>query len=189
MTNGQSCTPDSEISKFRFKKGKTHLLRLVNTGAEGLQYFSIDDHVMTVIANDFVPIVPYETDVVTLGIGQRYDVLIKATGKASDAVWMRSNISTVCSLPQQPYALAAVYYNQANESSTPKSLATPFERNCANVSLRFWHWDGSRLITTGGPREECSIPCCESIRLSNRHARGRCRSWCQFLWSRTFLHE
>jgi FtsP/CotA-like multicopper oxidase with cupredoxin domain len=136
VTNGQSCKPNANISEFRFRKGKTHLLRLINSGAEGLQYFSIDGHTMSVIANDFVPISPYETDVLTLGVGQRYDVLVKATGKASDAVWMRSSISTVCSLPKQPYALAAIYYNQANGSSTPKSLPTPFDdSNCNNVSL------------------------------------------------------
>jgi FtsP/CotA-like multicopper oxidase with cupredoxin domain len=106
---------------------------------------------MTVIANDFVPINPYETDVLTLGVGQRYDVLVKGTGKASDSVWMRSSISTVCSLPKQPYALAAVYYNQANDSSTPNSLATPFDdSNCSNVSPRpsglgcFYAYDSRR---------------------------------------------
>ncbi len=45
------------ISKFKFTTGMTHRLRLINAGAEGLQRFSIDGHQMTIIANDFVPIV------------------------------------------------------------------------------------------------------------------------------------
>jgi FtsP/CotA-like multicopper oxidase with cupredoxin domain len=55
--NDTSCNSNAGISKFRFITGKTHRLRLLNTGAEGLQRFSIDGHDLTVIANDFVPIV------------------------------------------------------------------------------------------------------------------------------------
>jgi hypothetical protein len=50
------CTDGAGISKFKFTTGKTHRLRLINAGSEGLQRFSIDGHNMTVIANDFVPI-------------------------------------------------------------------------------------------------------------------------------------
>ncbi|MCJ1478311.1 hypothetical protein MMC13_006988 [Lambiella insularis] len=116
---GVSCTPNAGLSKFPFHTGKTHRLRLINAGAEGMQRFTIDNHTMTVIANDFVPIVPYTTNVVTLAVGQRTDVLVKATGKATDSVWMRSDISGNCSLSNQPHALAAIYYSQANMSATP----------------------------------------------------------------------
>lgn len=62
------CTNNAGVSKFKFTAGKTHRLRLINAGAEGLQRFSIDGHILTVIANDFMPIVPYNTKVVTLGV-------------------------------------------------------------------------------------------------------------------------
>jgi FtsP/CotA-like multicopper oxidase with cupredoxin domain len=51
------CTNNAGLSKFKFTTGKTHRLRLINGGAEGFQRFNIDGHNMTVIANDFVPIV------------------------------------------------------------------------------------------------------------------------------------
>ena len=52
------------------------------------------------------------------------------------AVWMRSAISTTCSTPTQPYALAPIYYPKANQSSIPTSKATPFsDRNCTNDPL------------------------------------------------------
>ena len=90
---------------------------------------------MTVIANDFVPLVPYETDFVTLGIGQRTDVLVKATRDPAQTFWMRSNISSICSLPTQPYGLAAIYYSDAEDDAIPDSLATPYtENSCGNVS-------------------------------------------------------
>jgi len=49
------------ITNFRFTPGKKHRLQLINAGAEGIQKFSIDGHNLTVIANDFVPIEPYDT--------------------------------------------------------------------------------------------------------------------------------
>lgn len=52
-------------------------------------FFSIDGYNMTVIANDFVPVQPYVTDLVTLGTGQRTDVIVKAIGKPTDSVFMR----------------------------------------------------------------------------------------------------
>jgi FtsP/CotA-like multicopper oxidase with cupredoxin domain len=73
------CTPNAGISKFSFTSGKKYLLRLINTSAEGIQKFTIDGHNFTVIANDFVHINPYETNVITLGVGQRSDVIVSHT--------------------------------------------------------------------------------------------------------------
>ena len=132
---GVACTPNAGISKFKFHSGKTHRLRLINAGAEAIQRFTIDNHVLTVIANDFVPIKPYDTNMVTLGIGQRTDVLVKATGKPTDAVWMRSDISTTCSFGKNRNALAAIYYQKADTSMKPNSTATVYsDATCANVS-------------------------------------------------------
>ncbi|KAM0323702.1 hypothetical protein ACHAQA_008639 [Verticillium albo-atrum] len=132
------CTNKAGISRFRFRKGKTHRLRLINAGTEALQRFSIDGHTMTVIANDFVTIEPYDTKVVTLGIGQRTDVLVKATGQSStDSFWIRANMSVPCSLTNQPYALGVIYYENAGEHSVPKSQPwdVPDPGTCANDDL------------------------------------------------------
>ena len=125
------CSSDAGLASFTFEAGKTHRLRLINTGAEGVQHFSIDSHTLTVIAYDFIPIEAYDTKVVTLGIGQRADVLVIAdavTGAAAAnaSFWMRSNIAT-CSTAKQPYARAAVFYVQppASDSNTQTSSVTP----------------------------------------------------------------
>ncbi|KAF5677530.1 laccase [Fusarium heterosporum] len=130
------CNNNAGISKFRFERGKTHRLRLINPSAEAMQRFSIDGHTMRVIANDFVPVEPYDTKVVTLGVGQRTDVLVKADGKL-DSYWMRSNISTKCSLARAPNALAAIYYDNADQEKAPKSQAwdIPDPATCANDDL------------------------------------------------------
>jgi FtsP/CotA-like multicopper oxidase with cupredoxin domain len=91
---------------------------------------------MTVIANDFVPVQAYNTTVVTLGVGQRTDVLVTANaGKTGSAFWMRSNLT--CSAASQPYAVAAIYYNGANTTAAPTSSAwsEPAYTSCANDDL------------------------------------------------------
>ena len=130
-----TCTPGAGLSKFDFETGKTHRLRLINAGAEGIQKFSIDDHTLTVIANDFVPVEPYNTTIVTLGVGQRTDVIVTATGSKTGAYWMRSTIST-CSNGGQPDGLAMIYYPDADTEAKPTSTAWPDDTSpCANDDL------------------------------------------------------
>ncbi|KAK0628239.1 multicopper like protein [Bombardia bombarda] len=131
------CTDGAGISKFKFYTGKTHRLRLINSGANGIQRFSIDGHTLTVIAEDFTPVNPYNTTVVILGVGQRTDVLVTANaGTATSAFWMRSNL-TVCGGARQPNALAAVYYESADTTKSPTSKPWPLHNAslCANTDL------------------------------------------------------
>ncbi|KAI4129000.1 MAG: hypothetical protein LQ338_002467 [Usnochroma carphineum] len=125
-TTSNKCTNNAGVSKFQFTSGKTHLLRIINTGTQAIQKFSIDNHMMTVIANDFVPVKPYNATVVTVAVGQRTDVLVKATGKPTDIVWMRSNIAQgQCTEPaNQPLALASIYYEHANTTGVPSANST-----------------------------------------------------------------
>jgi FtsP/CotA-like multicopper oxidase with cupredoxin domain len=50
--------------------GKSHLLRLVNTGINNYVHVGLDGHKFTVIAADFTPIVPYETDSLLIAVGK-----------------------------------------------------------------------------------------------------------------------
>ncbi|KXX76656.1 Laccase-2 [Madurella mycetomatis] len=131
------CLANAGVSKFRFQTGKTHRLRLINSGANGVQRFSIDEHALTVIAEDFVPVKPYNTTVVTLGVGQRTDVLVVANAGCSGAAfWMRSNLAQ-CTPANQPNALAAVYYDRADTTMAPTSRAwdIPEPGDCPNEDL------------------------------------------------------
>lgn len=145
VTAGYKCTPNAGVSKFSFKSSKTYRLRVINSGAESLMKFSIDSHQLTVIANDFVPIVPYTTDVITLGVGQRADIVVKATGKPTDAVWMRATLGPSifqggCSLHDgiSPTGVAAIYYESANTSAIPittTSVSNGALTTCQNDAL------------------------------------------------------
>ncbi|KAF2477734.1 laccase precursor [Lindgomyces ingoldianus] len=82
-------------SKVTLTPGKTHRLRLINTAVDASMRVALDNHTFTVIANDFVPVVPYTTNWIQIGIGQRYDVLITAN-KTSGNYWFRSDVEPNC---------------------------------------------------------------------------------------------
>lgn len=74
----------------------------------------------------------------TLGIGQRADVLVTANaGNSKSSWWMRSNISTACAEASQPNALAVIFYDQADQTKAPTSTAwnIPDPGTCANDDL------------------------------------------------------
>ncbi|KAL3426674.1 multicopper oxidase [Phlyctema vagabunda] len=136
------CFSNAGLANFQFTPGSVHRLRLVNSGAEGMQKFSIDGHRLQVIAQDFVPIVPYDTEVVTLGIGQRTDVLVTGMSNPNGTYFMRSTIPTAdgCSLAGNPDATAIVYYNGSAPTQTPRTSPWPawiesLETQCGNDPL------------------------------------------------------
>ncbi|GAB7326250.1 hypothetical protein MBLNU13_g10234t2 [Cladosporium sp. NU13] len=130
-----SCTT-ADYSVFKFTSGKNHLLRLINTGSNAVQKFAIDGHTMQVIANDFMPVVPYNTSMIALGVGQRADVIVYGSAKSGDNVWMRSNI-VGCSVNDGllTEALGAIYYQDADMKTLP--AAAPNQGPAAETSPRF----------------------------------------------------
>ncbi|KAL2158728.1 hypothetical protein VTH06DRAFT_4210 [Thermothelomyces fergusii] len=122
---GSTCYPDAPLSQFQFQPGKTHRLRLMNTGAAALIHFSIDGHQMQVIANDFEPLVPYTADYITLHVGQRADILVKADADPSQTYWMRSTISLNCSVTHYPEGRAIISYTGNTNPTTPTSTINP----------------------------------------------------------------
>ncbi|KAL9025624.1 MAG: hypothetical protein Q9196_005582, partial [Gyalolechia fulgens] len=54
----------------------------------------------------------------------------------TSAVFMRSNLTEKCSSVNQPYAVAAIYYEKADKTKTPQSTATVFDNSyCGNDPL------------------------------------------------------
>ncbi|KAK5678143.1 hypothetical protein LTS10_009313 [Elasticomyces elasticus] len=129
---------NAPLASFNFTSGKTFKLRLINPSAAAVQKISIDGHTMTVIANDFVEVVPYETDHVTLAVGQRTDVLVKATGNPTDAVWLRGYKPPPC-WPTHggDEAKAAIFYENADRTQAPTSAPGPnaYDQYCGNDAL------------------------------------------------------
>ncbi|KID59219.1 Laccase-2 [Metarhizium brunneum] len=106
--------------------GKSYRLRLVNGGIDTHFKFSIDNHTMTVIAADFVPIVPYETTLLNIGMGQRYDVIVQANQHSvADNFWIRAEPQTACSSQNsnQGNILGILYYGNKPDTPTTKGYA------------------------------------------------------------------
>ncbi|KAH9907554.1 Cupredoxin [Xylariomycetidae sp. FL2044] len=127
------------LASFNFTSGKIIRLRLVNPSSFAVEKISIDGYNMTIFANDYVPIEPYETDVVTLAAGQRTDVLVNATGQPTDAVWLRAYKPPNCS-PGKPgsyEAKAAIFYEDADRTQAPTTLPGPnaYDHYCGNDPL------------------------------------------------------
>lgn len=94
---------------------------------------------MTVIAVDFTPVEAYETSILTLAVGQRADVLVKGKGDPSASVWMRSQMpggGVFCGGNDNTQAIrAAVFYESADNTIEPSSIAANNDAACVNDPL------------------------------------------------------
>jgi FtsP/CotA-like multicopper oxidase with cupredoxin domain len=104
-----------------FVAGTRYRIRLVNSGADTHFKFTIDNHTMTVISSDFVPIVPYETDIVSIGMGQRYDIIVTANAVA-DNYWMRAIIQESCSNNANPANVMGIVRYDSTSTADPVSV-------------------------------------------------------------------
>lgn len=69
FTNANGQTSGSR-SVLQFQQGKTHRIRLINTSIDSHYKFAIDNHNLTVIAADLVPIRPYTTNHINIAMGK-----------------------------------------------------------------------------------------------------------------------
>lgn len=67
----------TDTFKLKVKPGKTYLLRLINAAVNDELFFSIADHVLTVVDADAVYVKPFTTDTLFLTPGQTTNVLLK----------------------------------------------------------------------------------------------------------------
>jgi FtsP/CotA-like multicopper oxidase with cupredoxin domain len=137
VTNGAPCSVPAYAS-WKFEQGKTYRLRFVNTGASAFETISIDGHTLTVIANDFVPVQPYQTQYITLGVGQRTDVLVTASA-APGSYWLRAYNQPQCGDSSGPDGRGIIYYSGIDPKTTPTdttgSTPPPVNVHCQNDAL------------------------------------------------------
>jgi FtsP/CotA-like multicopper oxidase with cupredoxin domain len=127
---GPGCNQDfSKAPKWTVEKGKRYKIRLVNVGGDGTERFGTDGHRLTVISTDCTQIEPYETDIVTLGVGQRADVILTANDpKGTGAYWIRNTVAWCITSNWNALALGALYYAGADTTKQPSTepVAQPF---------------------------------------------------------------
>ncbi|KAF2135901.1 multicopper oxidase [Aplosporella prunicola CBS 121167] len=112
-------------------KGKSYLLRLVSVGIQSSFKFYIDGHKLKVISTDFTPIVPYETDILDINIGQRYEVIVSADQAVGD-YWMRSDNQDPCGNVRQGHDIRAIVHYNGGPGAMPTSTAYNYTPACVD---------------------------------------------------------
>ncbi|KAF7539222.1 hypothetical protein G7054_g2333 [Neopestalotiopsis clavispora] len=102
----------------------SYRMRIVNAAVDSHFRFMIDNHTMTVIAMDLVPIEPYTTDVLSIGMGQRYDIIITADQAAvADSFWIRAIPQAACSENDSTDNIKGILYY--GDSTTTPTTSRP----------------------------------------------------------------
>ncbi|KAF2195362.1 multicopper oxidase [Zopfia rhizophila CBS 207.26] len=117
-----------------FESGKKYLIRLINGAIDTHFKFSIDNHNITVIASDFVPITPFTTDVLDITMGQRYDIIVEANQDTAD-YWMRAIPQAACSSNGDSDNIRAIIRYDNSSTSDPTTSAWDYTDACDDVDL------------------------------------------------------
>ncbi|KAI1487645.1 multicopper oxidase [Biscogniauxia mediterranea] len=113
-----------------FTSGTSYRLRLVNAAVDTHFKFSIDNHTLQVIASDLVPIEPYTTTVLDIGMGQRYDIIVTADQAATaDSFWMRAIPQAACSDNANTDDIKGIVY-YGTSTTTPTTTGYDYTDSC-----------------------------------------------------------
>ncbi|KAF2134508.1 multicopper oxidase [Dothidotthia symphoricarpi CBS 119687] len=104
--------------------GKKYRMRLINGAIDTHFKVSLDNHTMTVIAMDFVPVKPFQIDVLDINMGQRYDVIIEANQAPTD-YWFRAIPQASCSNNGNADDIRAIVRYSPSSTADPKSVSWP----------------------------------------------------------------
>jgi len=126
-----STTVGERLEAGTFTAGSSYRLRIVNAAIQSTFAFSIDGHSLSVIAADFVPIKPYQTDVLWINIGQRYDVIVTANA-ANGNYWMRADNQQSCTNMTQNRDVKAIIRYSGSPSGDPTSTANSYTDACVD---------------------------------------------------------
>jgi len=89
---------------------------------------------MTVISMDFVPIVPYTTDQISIGMGQRYDVIVNASETSGD-FWLRAIPQESCSDNDNVDNILGIVRYDGSSTSDPTTSAYTFTDSCNDEDI------------------------------------------------------
>ena len=116
------------------KRPKRYLLRLINTSFASTFLFSIDNHLLTVVTADFVPIHPFSKTSILIGIGQRYNVIVEANPISNSTsgpimedgnYWMRTYLANCRDKPKDAkpgYEKNGILRYNPDSTALPKSV-------------------------------------------------------------------
>lgn len=128
------------------QKNKKYLLRITNSAVDFHFHFSIDNHPLQVVSVDYVPVEPFWVNSISVGIGQRYGVIINTnqTASANGKYWMRTEYfagspadSSFCQFDQENFPSSqpdtqrvGIFSYQGAGSGDPKTSRWPETVGC-----------------------------------------------------------
>ncbi|KAL4894413.1 extracellular dihydrogeodin oxidase/laccase [Aspergillus ambiguus] len=136
LINGTNTYNDTLGSRFEtsFEANKRYRLRLVNAAADSHFRFMIDNHTLEVISTDFVPIVPYNTTNLSIGMGQRYDVIVTAKDLQNGDFWLRAIPQESCSETDAVDNVKGIVRYNSSSTADPNTSAWSYTDSCADES-------------------------------------------------------
>ena len=140
---GNYAGTDKRALKYEivYQQGKKYLMRIINTSVDTTFVFTIDNHILEVMSSDFVPITPYKTQAITVGIGQRYHIVVEAlkfppkTNLALQNYWIRTIPATFCAnfpLGDDPDERQGIVRYDSNSKEIPTSYRYNVNINCTD---------------------------------------------------------
>ncbi len=117
LVNGRAAEDPETLG---VRRGQRVRMRLMNPSADTVFRVAVAGHRLTVTHADGQPVEPVTVDVVRIGIGERYDVVLEAN---NPGVWQ------VATVPEGKDGLArtVLRYEESGESSSPPADARPKE--------------------------------------------------------------
>jgi FtsP/CotA-like multicopper oxidase with cupredoxin domain len=109
-------------------------MRIVNAAADQHFRFMIDNHTLEVIANDFVPIKPFNTTQLSIGMGQRYDVIVTGKQITSGNFWLRAIPQEACSETKATNLVKGIIGYDSSAIAEPTTSAWSYADSCADES-------------------------------------------------------
>ncbi|KAJ9144624.1 Extracellular dihydrogeodin oxidase/laccase [Pleurostoma richardsiae] len=134
LINGTNTYNDTLGSRFEttFEAGTRYRIRLVNAAADNHFRFMIDNHTMEVISTDFVPIIPYNTTTLSIGMGQRYDIIVAAQELTSGDFWLRAIPQQSCSESDAGDNIKGIIRYDSSSTAEPTTSAYDYTDSCAD---------------------------------------------------------
>jgi FtsP/CotA-like multicopper oxidase with cupredoxin domain len=73
LVNGR---PINDPDSLTARPGERIRIRIINAGADTIFNVALAEHIMTVTHSDGFPVKPYETSLLRIGMGERYDIVV-----------------------------------------------------------------------------------------------------------------
>ena len=131
---------DSEINEenmepsFDVEPGKNYRFRLIGTMSQTILRFSIDHHKLYVMSTDGYLTHPFETDVLIMHVGERYDFILKADENIEPGTVYPIRIESVAVLCEdfsKPVRVGFAYLRYTKENSVKIAIVKKHESRCS----------------------------------------------------------